>query len=49
MAIGYQFDPQWYVEAGEQQLIHDKLYTAGLLTAADVNNGVTCNRVMQSF
>jgi hypothetical protein len=40
MAIGYQFDPQCYVEAGDQQLIHDKLYTAGLLTAADVNNGV---------
>jgi hypothetical protein len=40
MAIGYQFDPQWYVEAGYQQLIHDKLFTTGLLTAEDVNNGV---------
>jgi outer membrane autotransporter protein len=39
MAIGYQFDPQWYVEAGYQQLVHDKLYTSELPTAADVNNG----------
>lgn len=40
MAIGYQFDPQWYVEVGYQQLIHDKLYTTVLPIAEDVNNGV---------
>jgi outer membrane autotransporter protein len=39
LAIGYQFDPQWYVEAGYQQLIHDKLYITALPTAANVNNG----------
>jgi hypothetical protein len=49
MAIGYQFDPQWYVEAGDQQLIHDKLYTTGLLTAADVNNGVNVQQVDAMF
>jgi outer membrane autotransporter protein len=38
MTIGYQFDPQWYVEVGYQQLVHDKLYTKGLPSAADVNN-----------
>ena len=38
LAIGYQFDPQWYVEAGYQQLIYDKLYIAALPTAANVNN-----------
>ena len=36
MAIGYQFDPQWYVEAGYQSLIHDKLYVTELPSATDV-------------
>jgi hypothetical protein len=38
MAIGYQFDPQWYVEMGYQQLVHDKLYSTDLLAAADITN-----------
>jgi hypothetical protein len=38
MAFGYQIDPQWYVEAGYQQLIHDKLYSTELPSAADVAN-----------
>ena len=25
MAFGYQFDPQWFVEAGYQKLIHNTL------------------------
>ena len=39
IAFGYQIDPQWYVEAGYQQLIHDKLYLTDLPTAEDVTNG----------
>jgi hypothetical protein len=38
MAFGYQIDPQWYVEAGYQQLLHDKLYSTELPTAADFSN-----------
>ena len=38
MAFGYQIDPQWYVEAGYQQLIHDSLYLTDLPSAADVTN-----------
>ncbi len=38
MAFGYQFNPQWYVEAGYQQLIHNKLYTVELPSAVDFNN-----------
>jgi hypothetical protein len=38
MAIGYQFDPQWYFEAGYQSLIHDKLYLTELPSATDVMN-----------
>ena len=38
MAFGYQIDPQWYVEAGYQQLIHDKLYSTELPSAVDVAN-----------
>lgn len=38
MALGYQIDPQWYVEAGYQQLSHDKLYLTELPTAADITN-----------
>ena len=38
MAFGYQIDPQWYVEAGYQQLIHDKLYSTDLPSAADISN-----------
>ncbi|WP_339723908.1 outer membrane beta-barrel protein [uncultured Paraglaciecola sp.] len=36
MAFGYQFDPQWYVEAGYQQLIHDSLYITDLPTSSAV-------------
>lgn len=36
MAIGYQFDPQWYVEVGYQSLIHDNLYLTELPSAKDV-------------
>jgi outer membrane autotransporter protein len=38
MALGYQFDTQWYVEAGYQQLINDNLYSTDLPIAADVTN-----------
>ena len=38
IAFGYQIDPQWYLEAGYQQLIHDNLYVARLPNAEDVNN-----------
>ena len=38
MGFGYQIDPQWYVEAGYQQLVHDNLYLTELPTAADVTN-----------
>jgi hypothetical protein len=38
MAFGYQIAPQWYVEAGYQQLIHDKLYSTELKSAADISN-----------
>lgn len=41
MTFGYQFDPQWYVEAGYQQLIHDRLYSADLPTSTDVSNAET--------
>jgi hypothetical protein len=41
MTFGYQFDPQWYVEAGYQQLIHDKLHSADLPTLTDVGNAET--------
>mgnify|MGYP000064816114 FL=1 len=39
IAFGYQIDPQWYVEAGYQQLIHDKLYVTEVPNADDVING----------
>jgi hypothetical protein len=39
IAFGYQFDPQWYVEAGYQQLIHDNLYVGKLPSAQKVSNG----------
>jgi len=39
MAFGYQIDPQWYVEAGYQKLIHDTLYSTDLPTATDVTKG----------
>lgn len=39
MAFGYQIDPQWYVEAGYQQLIHNTLYSTDLPSAADFTNG----------
>lgn len=38
MALGYQIDPQWYVEAGYQQLIHDQLNSTDLPTAIDISN-----------
>lgn len=38
MAFGYQIDPQWYVEAGYQQLVHDQLYSTDLPTASDVTD-----------
>jgi hypothetical protein len=38
LAFGYQFDPQWYVEAGYQQLIHDELFITSLPSAADINS-----------
>jgi len=38
IAMGYQFDPQWYVEIGYQQFVHDKLYSTDLPTATDVTN-----------
>ena len=38
IAFGYQIDPQWYVEAGYQQLIHDKLFSTDIPTAADISN-----------
>lgn len=38
MAFGYQVDPQWYVEAGYQQLVHDSLYSMDLPTSTDVTN-----------
>jgi hypothetical protein len=38
MAFGYQFDPQWYVEAGYQKLIHNTLYSTDLPTATDITN-----------
>jgi hypothetical protein len=38
MAFGYQFDPQWYVEAGYQKLIHNSLYSTDLPTATDMTN-----------
>lgn len=38
MAFGYQFDPQWYVEAGYQQLIHNTFYSTQIPSAADVTN-----------
>ncbi|MGS2720858.1 outer membrane beta-barrel protein [Paraglaciecola aestuariivivens] len=36
LAFGFQIDPQWYLEAGYQQLVHDNLYVGRLPTAADV-------------
>jgi hypothetical protein len=36
MAIGYQVDPQCYIEAGHQSLIRDKLYLTELPSATDV-------------
>jgi hypothetical protein len=38
LGFGYQFDPQWYVEVGYQQLIHDNLYVDRLPSLADFNN-----------
>lgn len=38
IAVGYQIDPQWYVEAGYQSLIHNKLYLTELPTSTDVTN-----------
>ncbi|MEP1446326.1 MAG: outer membrane beta-barrel protein [Paraglaciecola sp.] len=38
IAFGYQFDPQWYLEAGYQLLIHDSLYTTDLPTSNAVSN-----------
>lgn len=38
MAFGYQIDPQWYVEAGYQQLVHNSLYTTDLPSSTDVTN-----------
>jgi hypothetical protein len=38
MAFGYQIDPQWYVEAGYQQLIHNNLYTTDLPSSTDVTD-----------
>lgn len=38
IAFGYQIDPQWYVEAGYQHLIHDKLYVSELPSVAHVTN-----------
>jgi outer membrane autotransporter protein len=38
MAFGYQIDPQWYVEAGYQQLVHDDLYSTAPPTSNDVIN-----------
>lgn len=37
LGFGYQFDPQWYLEAGYQQLIHDNLYVDRLPSSADFN------------
>lgn len=36
--FGYQIHPQWYVEAGYQQLIHENLYVDRLPSAADFND-----------
>lgn len=36
LGLGYQFDRQWYVEAGYQQLGYDDLYISTLPTANDV-------------
>lgn len=49
MAIGYQFDPQWYVEAGYQQLIHDSLYIDELPSAANVTNSESKQQVDALF
>jgi hypothetical protein len=38
IALGYQIDSQWYVEAGYQQLIHDELYSTELPSAIDITN-----------
>ncbi|MBU3005489.1 outer membrane beta-barrel protein [Paraglaciecola arctica] len=38
IAFGYQFEPQWYVEAGYQLLVHDSLYSTELPTANAVTN-----------
>ena len=40
MALGYQIAPQWYLEVGYHQLTHDKLYTTGLPTAANVTHNI---------
>ncbi len=36
LGLGYQFDPQWYVEFGYQQLINDKLLIDSLPSALQV-------------
>lgn len=38
MALGYQIAPQWYVEAGYQQLVRDSLYSPDMPTSRDVIN-----------
>jgi hypothetical protein len=38
LTIGYQVAPQWYLEMGYQQLVHDELYVTDLPSAQDVVN-----------
>ena len=49
MALGYQFDPQWYVEAGYQQLIHDDLYFNEQPTASNFTNVQQADALFLSF
>ena len=39
MLLVISLTPQWYVEAGYQQLIHNTLYSTVLPTATDITNG----------
>lgn len=36
LTMGYQVSPQWYLEVGYQQLVHDDLYVIDLPSAQDV-------------
>lgn len=39
LGIGHQFHPQWYIEAGYQQLINESLFVSEMPSASQFENG----------